>query len=118
MLYIFEKKLSEEKLSFQALTSLYGIGKSTSIFLCKILGFSKNLKIKHLTQDQINSLLKLVELKGYKLNNELKKSNSTLLRKLISIKSYKGLRKLSGLPVRGQRTRTNSRSSRNIRPHY
>ncbi len=115
MLYLLETKLSENKPVFFALTNVYGIGKNTAFTLCKKLGFSINLKIKDLTQEQITEILQLVESLDITLNNELKKLRSLTLKNLVSIKSYKGLRRVRGLPVRGQRTHTNSKSARKSR---
>ena len=112
MLYLLETKLPENKSVFLALTYIYGIGSSTSLLLCKKLGFSLNFKVKDLTSEQTVALLKLVDYLNLPLNNQLKKLKTLSLKKLINIKSYRGLRKLRGLPVRGQRTHTNARSSR------
>ena len=114
MLYILETKLPENKSIFFALTRIYGIGKKTSFLICKKLGFSINLKIKNVTQDQLISIIKLTDSSGLVLNSELKKLKSLSLKKLISIKSYKGLRRVKGLPIRGQRTHTNAKSARKI----
>ena len=115
MLYLLETKLPENKSVFFALTNVYGIGKTTSFFICKKLGFSMNLKIKDLNQEQIVDILQVVESLNLTLNNELKKLRSLTLKKLISIKSYRGLRRVRGLPVRGQRTHTNAKSARKNR---
>lgn len=115
MLYFLETKLPEHKSVFFALTNIYGIGKSTAFSVCKKLGFSINLKVKDLTQEQVVELLQLIESLNLTLNNELKKLKSLTLKNLVSIKSYKGLRRVRGLPVRGQRTRTNAKSSRKSR---
>lgn len=115
MLYLLETKLSENKSVFFALTRIYGIGRSTAFLICKKLGFSINLKVKDLTQEQVSEILQTVELLDLTLNNELKKFKSLSLKKLISIKSYRGLRRVRGLPVRGQRTHTNAKSSRKTR---
>lgn len=112
MLYLLEHKLSETKPVVIALTTIYGIGKSTSVLICKKLGFSLNLKVKDLTQEQIEEILQLVNLLNLTLNNELKKLKSLKIKDLIFIKSYKGLRRVRGLPVRGQRTHTNAKSAR------
>lgn len=112
MLYLLETKLRENKSVFFALTNVYGIGKNTAFLICKKLGFSVNLKTKDLTQEQIEELLQLVDSLNLTLNNELKKLRSLNLKTLISIKSYRGLRRVRGLPVRGQRTHTNAKSSR------
>lgn len=115
MLYLLETKLPENKSVFFALTNIYGIGKSTAFSICKKLGFSINLKTKDLTQEQIIEMLQLIESLNLKLNNELKKFRSINLKTLVSIKSYRGLRRVRGLPVRGQRTHTNAKSSRKRR---
>ena len=112
MLYILETKLPENKSIVFALTRVYGIGEKTACLICKKLGFSVNLKTKDLTQEQIEELIQLVESLNLTLNNELKKLRSLNLKTLISIKSYRGLRRVRGLPVRGQRTHTNAKSSR------
>ena len=114
-LYLLETKLPENKSVFFALTNVYGIGQKTAFLICKKLGFSMNLKIKDLTQEQIVDILQIVESLNLTLNNELKKLRSLTLKKLISLKSYRGLRRVRGLPVRGQRTHTNAKSARKNR---
>ena len=91
---------------------MHGIGKEMAFSLCKKLGFSINLKVKNLSQEQITEMLQLVESLNLSLNNELKKLKSITLKKLVSIKSYRGLRRVRGLPVRGQRTHTNAKSAK------
>ncbi len=115
MLYFLETKLPEHKSVCFALTNIYGIGKNTSLIICKKLGFSINLKIKDLTQEQTVEMLQLIDSLNLNLNNELKKLKSLTLKNLVSIKSYKGLRRVRGLPVRGQRTHTNAKSARKHR---
>src|SRR5687768_16355818 len=115
MLYILETKLPESKSVKIALTSIYGIGKSTSIDICKKLGFSANLKISDLTEEQTLEILKIIEFLNLTTTNELKQLKSQNLKNLIEIKSYKGLRRSRGLPVRGQRTHTNAKSAKKNR---
>lgn len=115
MLYLLETKLPENKSVLFALTNIYGIGKNRASLICKKLGFSINLKVKHLTQDQTVEILQIVESLNLTLNNELKKFKSLSVKNLISIKSYRGLRSVRGLPVRGQRTHTNAKSARKNR---
>ena len=112
MIYIFESKIPDEKSVLFALTYIYGINNSTSILICKKLGFSKNLKVKNLSMEQTNKLVKILESLSIPLGSNLKKLKQVNLKKLISIKSYRGLRKNYGLPVRGQRTHTNARTAR------
>ena len=115
MLYVLETKLPENKSVVFALTKVYGIGEKTAYLICKKLGFSVNLKTKDLTQEQVEEIIQLVDSLNLTLNNELKKLRSLNLKTLISIKSYRGLRRVRGLPVRGQRTHTNAKSSRKNR---
>jgi small subunit ribosomal protein S13 len=112
MIYIFESKIPDEKSVSFALTYVYGINISTAIFICKKLGFAKNFKVKNLSQEQTSELLKLLEFSNIVIGSNLKKLKQVNLKKLISIKSYRGLRKTYGLPIRGQRTHTNARTSR------
>lgn len=112
MLYLLETNLPDQKSVFFALTYVHGIGKNTAFFICKKLGFSMNLKVKDLSQEQITEMLQLIDYLELLLNNELKKFKSLTLKKLVTIKSYRGLRRVRGLPVRGQRTHTNAKSAR------
>ena len=117
MLYLLETKLPENKSIFFALTYIYGIGEKTSISICKKLGFSVNLKVKDITQDQSIDILKVIDSSQLLLSNELKKLKILTLKKLVSIKSYRGLRRSKGFPVRGQRTHTNAKSARKLSKH-
>lgn len=112
MVYLFESKIPEEKSVLFALTYIYGINKSTSYLICKKLGFSINLKINLLSNEQLNLLVKTTELLNLILGSNLKKLKQLHFKNLVSIKSYKGLRKKQGLPVRGQRTHTNAKTAR------
>lgn len=112
MVYLFESELKNFKLLLFALVSIYGIGNQSAIFLCKRLGFSKNLKIKDVSKEQLSKLVKLVESSNILVAEDLLKSRLLVSKKLVTIKSYRGLRKYQGLPVRGQRTHTNAKTSR------
>lgn len=115
MVNIFSTELKTIQPLISSLTSIYGIGVSNSKRFCKKLGFSKNYKVQNLTEDQLFKIIKLIELENTILTNELKKFNSINLQKLITIKSYRGLRRIVGLPVRGQRTHTNAKTARKKR---
>ena len=112
MVYIFESELSNNKLIFISLISIYGIGKYNSQLICKKIGFSNNLKIKDLSKEQINELIKIIDSLNLLLSNDLRKSRQLILKNFITMKSYKGLRRKQGLPVRGQRTHTNAKTAR------
>ena len=112
MIYLFESELPENKSIYFALTRVLGLGRHNACLICKKSGFSKNLKIKHLTKDQISKLSSLVESQNFVLLGDLKKAKSLNFKRLVSIKSYRGLRLKQGLPVRGQRTHTNARTAK------
>lgn len=115
MVYILETKLLETKPIYYAIKSIYGIGKKQSFLICKKLGFSQNLKVFELSPEQILKMLKIIELSGLFVTNELKKIQVFGLKKLVHIKSYRGLRRINGLPVRGQRTHTNAKSAKKFK---
>lgn len=107
MVYILETKLLEIKSIFFALKKIYGIGNFRAVLICKKLGFSKNLILKNLSEEQILKIIKLIETLNFSITSDLKKLRISILKKLTFIKSYRGLRRIKGLPVRGQRTHTN-----------
>lgn len=115
MIYIFESELPENKSILISLTNIYGVGKHQSHFLCKILGLSVNLKTKNLSKEQVNKIIKVVEVLKISLASDLKKIKLLIAKNLVSIKSYRGLRRFQGLPVRGQRTHTNGRTAKRVR---
>jgi small subunit ribosomal protein S13 len=118
MIYLLETKLPENKSVFFALNSVFGIGKKTSFLICKKLGFSLNLKVKNLSAKQASELLKIIDSSKLIAGTELKKIKLLNFKKLISIKSYKGLRKLKGYPVRGQRTHTNASTAKKLNKKF
>lgn len=115
MIYILETKLSESDSVFYALKNIYGLGKIQSINFCKKQGFSSNLKIRDLSKEQVTRLFKSIDSSDLQITSDLKKFKTFITKRLTSIKSYRGLRKIRGLPVRGQRTHTNSKTARKIR---
>jgi small subunit ribosomal protein S13 len=115
MIYLLESNLPNAKPTYYALRDIYGIGKSKSLLICKKLGFSYNLKVKNLSSVQINQILKLIESLNFVLANELKKSKLLREQHLVNIKSYRGLRRKKGYPVRGQRTHTNGKTAGKLR---
>ena len=112
MVYILETKLLENKSLRFALNKVYGIGKYQANTICKSLGFSNNIKVKDLTEKQTLKIVRFVEKRNILTGSDLKQELRINNKKLVSAKSYRGLRKLNGLPVRGQRTHTNAQSAR------
>ena len=92
---------------------IFGLGKYQSFNFCKKIGYSSNFKIRNLSEDQILKLLKLIELSDLKITSDLKKLKVFVSKRLVAIKSYRGLRKIRGLPIRGQRTHTNAKIAKN-----
>jgi small subunit ribosomal protein S13 len=115
MVYILETELPEDKSIYFSFTTVFGIGKFQSLLICKRLGLSSNCKLSKLTSDQTIKLVKSIENANLVINSNLRKSKTILLKKLIQIKTYKGIRRLRGLPVRGQRTHTNAKTASRTR---
>lgn len=114
MIYLFEAELPENKSIIISLTQIYGIGQTSALIFSKKLGFSANFKITELSRGQVNNVIKIVESSGIVLASDLKKIKVLITKKLLSIKSYRGLRLYRGLPVRGQRTHTNAKTQKKM----
>lgn len=112
MIYLFESKIPENKSVLYALTNVYGIGRAKAYLICRKLGFSTNLKLKDLTKEQITKLIEIVQMLNIAVASDLKKIKILATQRLVDIKSYRGLRKNQGLPIRGQRTHTNAKTAR------
>ena len=92
-----------------AMTYIYGIGRSAANHLCEITKLDPNRMINDLSEDELSSLRKAID-DNYKTEGRLRSEIGLNIKRLIDIGSYRGLRHKKGLPVRGQRTRTNSRT--------
>lgn len=115
MLRIAGVNLPDEKRITVALTRIHGIGHSTSRKILDDLGIDPNTRAKNLTANQANKLREEIE-KKYRVEGELKHETRMNIKRLKEIGAYRGLRHQKGLPVRGQRTKTNSRTVRgNVR---
>ena len=91
-----------------SLTYIFGIGRSTSNEILEKAGVDKDIKVKDLTEEQEGKIRTVVE--EYKIEGELRKEIRLNIKRLLDIKSYRGLRHKMGLPVRGQKTKTNART--------
>ncbi|MEI8344251.1 MAG: 30S ribosomal protein S13 [Candidatus Moraniibacteriota bacterium] len=115
MIRISGINLPDEKIIEVALTYVFGIGPSTSKKLLKKLEIDPKTKTKVLSPEQANKLRDEIE-KKYKVEGELKHEVKMNVKRLKEIGSYRGSRHQKGLPVHGQRTKTNSRTVRgNVR---
>lgn len=98
-----------------ALTYIYGIGRSLSRRILKELNINLDIKASQLSAEQINQLRDVIE-KNYRIEGELRREVIMAIKRLKDIGSWRGLRHIKKLPVRGQRTRTNTRTVRgNVR---
>ena len=96
------------------LSVIYGIGRTRAIEILKKAKVSPDKKVNEVSTEEENEIRKLVE--GYTLEGDLKREIAGNIKRLKDIKSYRGSRHTKGLPVRGQRTKTNTRTRRgNVR---
>jgi small subunit ribosomal protein S13 len=90
------------------LTYIYGIGRTRSKSILHRAGVNADKKVMDLTEEEVNRLRMLIESEG-SIEGDLRKEISLNIKRLIEMGSYRGLRHRRGLPVRGQRTKTNAR---------
>jgi small subunit ribosomal protein S13 len=108
-------EIPENKKIWVALTYIYGIGRTLSWKILREAKVNPELKAKDLKPEELNRLKEIIE-KNYKVEGELRREKLMNIKRLKDIGCWRGLRHIKGLPVRGQRTRTNSRTVRgNVR---
>jgi small subunit ribosomal protein S13 len=112
MVRILGNNLANKKKIYIALTCIYGIGIPRSKKILIHLNININTKVSELTENNISELRDFLETDQFKLEGDLRRFISLNIKRLIDINSFRGRRHLKGLPVRGQRTRTNNRTSR------
>ena len=92
-----------------ALTYIFGIGRTTATKICKETGVNPDIRVKDLTEDQEAALRDVID-KNYTIEGDLRREVALNIKRLTEIGCYRGLRHRRGLPVRGQRTKTNART--------
>ena len=97
-----------------ALTYIYGIGRALSVRILNKAGVSVDTKVKDLSDDQVNDIRQSIE-GEHKVEGDLRREVQMNIKRLIDIGAYRGLRHKKGLPVRGQRTKTNARTRKGPR---
>ena len=97
-----------------ALTYIYGIGPTTSRRILAQTGVSPDTRVKDLTEDEVSRLREVID-RQYRVEGDLRKEVTLNIKRLMEIGCYRGVRHRRGLPVRGQRTRTNARTRRGPR---
>jgi len=98
-----------------ALTSIYGVGRKTATVIVEKSGIDGNRKAGDLSGDEINTIRKLIETESVAVKGDLRREVSLNIKRLVDLGNYRGLRHRKGLPVRGQRTKTNSRTRKGPR---
>ncbi|MHB1049481.1 MAG: 30S ribosomal protein S13 [Bacteroidota bacterium] len=106
--------LPKNKRSVVGLTYIFGIGRSTAEEILAKAGIDESKKIGTLTDEEINKIRTILQTE-YKTEGALRAETQMNIKRLMDIGSYRGLRHRKGLPVRGQRTRTNSRTRKGKR---
>ncbi|NJD02140.1 MAG: 30S ribosomal protein S13 [Ruminiclostridium sp.] len=101
--------LPREKRAEIGLTYIFGIGRSKSNEILAKTGVNPDTRIRDLTDDEISKLREIID-KEYKVEGDLRRETSLNIKRLIEIGCYRGRRHRQGLPVRGQRTKTNART--------
>ena len=91
-----------------SLTYIYGIGASTAKKVLEKTGISEDIRVKDLTDEQMNAIRQ--EIDAIKVEGDLRRETQLNIKRLMEIGCYRGLRHRKGLPVRGQRTKTNART--------
>ncbi len=100
--------IPREKRVVIALTYIYGIGKPRAQEILKTVGISEDVRVKDLTEDEVTKIRKEVE--NFKVEGDLRRETALNIKRLMEIGSYRGIRHRKGLPVRGQKTKTNART--------
>lgn len=97
-----------------SLSYIYGIGRPSAIRICKDASVAAETKVRELTDDEISRIREYID-RNFVVEGELRRQVRQDIQRLIEINSYRGIRHRRGLPVRGQRTRTNARTKRGPR---
>jgi small subunit ribosomal protein S13 len=96
------------------LTYIYGIGRAAALQILKAAGVDGAIRVKDLSEDKIVKLREIIE-RDYRVEGDLRKEVSLNIKRLVDTGTYRGLRHRKGLPVRGQRTKTNARTRKGRR---
>ena len=95
------------------LTAIFGIGRTRARKICEATGIEYSKKIKDLTDEELEKIRE--QINGYTIEGDLRREVQLSIKRLIDLGTYRGLRHRRGLPVRGQRTRTNARTRKGPR---
>ncbi len=98
------------------LTYIYGIGRPSSLKILKAASIDPSVRVKDLKEDEIVRLREIID-RNYRIEGDLRREVSMGIKRLMDISCYRGLRHRRGLPVRGQRTKTNARTRKGPKRH-
>ena len=104
----------KKKIAF-ALRYIYGVGPTRSAAIVAEAGFDEAMRADELSEQDINRVMAICVAKGFKLEGDLRREIIANIKRLQSIRCYRGIRHYKGLPVRGQRTSSNARTRRGAR---
>ena len=96
-----------------SLTYIYGIGRTTAVKICEDAKVDNTIRVKDLTDDQMNAIR--AEVSKLKVEGDLRREQALNIKRLTEIGCYRGIRHKKGLPVRGQKTKTNARTRKGPR---
>jgi small subunit ribosomal protein S13 len=96
-----------------SLTAIYGIGRARAALICESVGVAPSTKVKTLSEEQVERIR--VEVARFVVEGDLRREVAMNIKRLMDLGCYRGLRHRRGLPVRGQRTRTNARTRKGPR---
>lgn len=105
--------IPDNKHAVIALTSIYGVGKSRALDICKAVGINPSVTVKNLSEGELEGLRNAIA--KFTVEGDLRREVSMNIKRMMDIGCYRGLRHRRGLPVRGQRTKTNARTRKGPR---
>lgn len=101
--------LPNEKRVEIGLTYIFGIGRKSAVDILKTTGINPDIRVKDLTEEQVSALRDVID-KEYTIEGDLRRRVALNIKRLVEVGCYRGVRHRKGLPVRGQRTKTNART--------
>ena len=107
--------LPREKRIEIGLTAIYGIGRSTAMEILNKAGVNPDIRVKDLSDDDVAKIREIIGGDEYKVEGDLRRDMALDIKRLVEIGCYRGIRHRKGLPVRGQRTKTNARTRKGPR---
>lgn len=107
--------LPREKRVEIGLTAIYGIGRSTAMEILNKAGVNPDIRVKDLSDDDVAKIREIIGGDEYKVEGDLRRDMALDIKRLVEIGCYRGTRHRKGLPVRGQRTKTNARTRKGPR---